>query len=172
MPEDANTLSSELIQTLTPTYGTVTRKDQVHYALITTEKFVSTVLQLEFTRQLKFKLVFYNEGKNPALNMAAVSVCFYCDAGQPKLLNILPALECFSQKLQKDRIMGCPKRIRSCCSQTTQKMRTAMSFKLVPRFALYLRTPLRNVEIAGTLNEVMERKLLMASQPPTITLIE
>ena len=50
------------------------------------------MLQLQFTQELKFKIVRREDEENMELKMAAMAVCFCCDAGQPKLVSILSAV--------------------------------------------------------------------------------
>ena len=129
IPEDPGVLSEELIWSLTRTYGTVTRKDQDHYALITTKTFLATVLQLEFTRQLKFKLVLYGDGTDLGTNVAAMSVCFYCDAGKPELQNVLPAIKTFL-RATADGLNASPITYQNILFQDyTQRMPMAMNSK-------------------------------------------
>ncbi|CAG7819540.1 unnamed protein product, partial [Allacma fusca] len=83
---DITKVSHQLTKLLTPTYGAATYKDEDYYILLTTPENVKLLLEQEFIKELKFKIILYHDPNHASLK--AVTTCFYCSHGNPEILSL------------------------------------------------------------------------------------
>ncbi|CAG7818150.1 unnamed protein product, partial [Allacma fusca] len=77
-------ICQHLAKLLTPSYSAVTYKDQDYYVFLTGSTDLGTLLEQEFTKELKFKIIFQN-GISGA-SSRAFTVCLYCHSGLSQML--------------------------------------------------------------------------------------